>query len=271
MSIFVPNARILGTRHLAGGEGVGGLYRSEIALGEVLGPPAPGQFFMVRASGSSSDPLLPRALSALDYDPKRKVLSVCYRVYGAGTAALAALAKGAALEARGPYGNGFDLAEAAGAGEILLVGGGVGVPPLYLLAKALGKKKKRVTLFQGARSKGELLLVGEFARLGVHARISTDDGSRGFAGRVGALLGEQLPGVSKDSLVIACGPHPMMKDVAERCARAGLSCRVSLEEKMACATGVCLGCVVRLETDGGPKYVPTCTKGPVFDAARVVW
>ncbi|MEW6776973.1 MAG: dihydroorotate dehydrogenase electron transfer subunit [Bdellovibrionota bacterium] len=274
VSVFRPNAVLQRTRLLSGEAGVrGALYRSEIRLENAPRQVAPGQFFMVRASGGGSDPLLPRALSALDYDPRRGVLHVCYRLYGAGTAALAARKPGERLEVHGPYGNGFDLSEPQKKQTIVLVGGGVGVPPLYLLAKELSKKHE-VLLFQGAKAAAELLLVPDFRRLGVKVHVATDDGSKGFSGRVGELLGEhlsKLAALRPAPIIYVCGPHPMMKDVAARSKAAGLVCRVSLEEKMACATGICLGCVVLTEKAGAKKYVPSCTQGPVFDACEVVW
>lgn len=273
MSIFRPNAQIQKTRRLAGEQGaLGSLYRSSIYLEKGPKKVKPGQFFMVRSVAGTTAPLLARALSALDYDPEKSVLEVCYRIYGEGTAQLAHARAGDALQVYGPYGNGFDRKEIADR-PVVLVGGGVGVPPLYLLGKQLVGDEKKVVFLQGARSKGELLLVKELRKENIPVHVATDDGSSGFKGRVGELFGEKLPELTKGKkpIVYVCGPHPMMADIARRCAEAGLDCRVSLEEKMACATGICLACVVKVQKNGAEKNVPTCTKGPVFDAAEVVW
>ena len=273
MSIFRPNAQLQRTRLLAGEQGaLGSLYRSAIYIEKGPKKVKPGQFFMVRSVAGTSAPLLARALSALDYHPDESVLEVCYRIYGEGTAQLARARAGDGLQVYGPYGNGFDKKE-IGNRPVILVGGGVGVPPMYLWGKALVKDRKDVVLFQGARSKGDLLLLKEFRKEEIPVHVSTDDGSQGFKGRVGELFGKKLAELSKDKkpIVYVCGPHPMMADIARRCAEAQIECRVSLEEKMACATGICLACVVKVKVEGGEKNIPTCTKGPVFDAAEVCW
>lgn len=285
MSIFSPNARLSRTQLLAGEAGVrGALYRSAISLDDPPSDVKPGQFFMVRAmpgpggqagfgGACGSDPLLPRALSALDYEKRTGTLHVCYRIYGAGTALLASLAPGDPLQVYGPRGNGFALKE-VGRRPVVLVGGGVGVPPLYLWAKALKSARKEVLLFQGARTKKELLLLSEFRRLGVPVKVSTDDGSQGFKGRVGDLLRASVKTLEKSNphpIVYTCGPLPMMRDVAEAGRHAGFPCRVSMEERMACGSGVCLACVVPVERDGERKNVPSCIQGPVFDANEVIW
>lgn len=273
MSVFRPNAQLHKTRRLAGEQGErGSLYRSSIFLEKAPKKIKPGQFFMVRSMGGTSAPLLARALSALDYNPEKGVLHVCYRIYGAGTEQLARARAGDALQVHGPYGNGFDTKE-VGKRPVVLVGGGVGVPPLYLWGKHLKENGTKVTLLQGARTKKDLLLLDELRKLSIPVHVSTDDGSEGFKGRVGELFGELFSELTspRKPIVYVCGPHPMMRDVAARCAEAGLKCRVSLEERMACATGICLACVVKVRTEDGEKNIPSCTKGPVFDAAEVVW
>lgn len=276
MSVFEANAVLHRTKCLADlGQVRGSLFRSEIRLYQPARRVQPGQFFMIRPmAAQGSDPLLPRALSALDYDVGNGILSVCYRVYGKGTEALASLTKGGPLQVYGPHGNGFDLKELTRGRRAVLVGGGVGIPPLYLLAKALRERNRDVVVFQGARSAKELLIEREFKALGVDYHRASDDGSKGFRGVVGELFAQHAEVICADRkppIVYTCGPHPMMRDVALRAMSFGLECRVSMEERMACATGICLGCVVLLKTPEGEKYVPSCIKGPVYDAKHVVW
>ena len=223
------------------------------------------------------------------------------RVVGPGTSALGGVAEGTELELLGPLGQGFDLTAVA-AGEVILVGGGVGVPPLVHAAAELAPLTG--TALIGA-ARGEFLLCErEFAALGWQVQLATDDGSRGRHGLVTELLQQALARApARDAAVprqattttpeeqswaraagqarraptvLACGPHAMLRRCAELAAGFGAACQVALEEPMACGFGVCLGCAIRVhaphpDDPAGPTYALVCRDGPVFPAERVLW
>jgi len=155
-------------------------------------------------------------------------------------------------------------AHGAAGGRVLLVGGGIGVPPMLYLAQALGGD---CIAALGFRSADTAILTEEFRALGCDTRVATEDGSMGAKGFVPQCFPEE--GVSR---VYACGPAPMLKAAAEYARAHGVPCEVSLEERMACGVGACLGCACRLlREDGTEYYGHVCKDGPVFDAQRVVW
>lgn len=155
-------------------------------------------------------------------------------------------------------------AHGAVGGRVLLVGGGIGVPPMLYLAQALGGD---CIAALGFRSADTAILTEEFRALGCDTRVATEDGSMGVKGFVPQCFPEE--GVSR---VYACGPAPMLKAAAEYARAHGVPCEVSLEERMACGVGACLGCACRLlREDGTEYYGHVCKDGPVFDAQRVVW
>ena len=231
-----------------------------------------GQFAQIRVPGDAV--FLPRPFSFLAAEDDR--CAFLSRAVGPGTRALAGLAQGTELELLGPLGQGFDLAAVAVGGEVIVVGGGVGVPPLLHAAAELAPLAG--TALIGA-ARGELLLCEEeFASLGWRVRVATDDGSRGHHGFVTELLEQALvaaPGRGAPT-VLACGPHPMLRRCAELAAATGAACQVALEEPMACGFGVCLGCAIRVHSRNpddppGLAYALVCRDGPVFPAAQVLW
>jgi dihydroorotate dehydrogenase electron transfer subunit len=238
----------------------------------------PGQFVMLRVS-DGLDPLLRRpfgiyrtlgtfgrALGAKGSPSKMKGIELLYRVVGKGTAILSGRRPGETLGVLGPLGNGFpDPAEGS---SVVLVAGGMGIAPLYLLAKRLGAG----TLLFGARSKAENVLLKDFRGLGLRIKTATEDGSAGIKGLVTGLLEDEL---TPESVVYACGPVGMLKAAAAISEKAGARCLVSLERSMACGIGVCLGCAVRTKEHRGEKesrfYKMVCSDGPVFQSEEVDW
>ena len=232
-----------------------------------------GQFAQIRVPGDAV--FLPRPFSFLAAAADR--CTFLSRAIGPGTRALAGLAEGAELDLLGPLGHGFDLAAAA-AGEVILVGGGVGVPPLVHAAAELAPLTG--TALIGAARADFLLCEQQFADLGWHVQPATDDGSRGHHGFVTELLEHAFTRAAERDVqpptVLACGPHPMLHRCAELAAAAGASCQVALEEPMACGFGVCLGCAIRVHISNpddpeGPAYALVCRDGPVFPAEQVRW
>ncbi len=222
----------------------------------------PGQFVMVACSGQD-DPLLRRPFS-IHNTLADGSLQILFKVVGRGTGLLARKITGQRVDLIGPFGKGFELKRP---GAICLVGGGMGIAPLYLLAKEMrSSQENQDTVLLGAASAGELSgLNKQFLELGLEVHCATDDGSLGHHGFVTELL-RDLPAEIRS--VCVCGPFPMMKLVAAHCLENELHCQVSLETHMACGLGACLGCTVH-GSDGAYRHV--CKNGPVFNAQEVSW
>ena len=210
-----------------------------------------GQFVNVEIEGL----YLRRPLSVCDWEAGTVVL--VYKVVGAGTRKLARLRPGAALDLLTGLGNGFD-AGASGA-RPLLVGGGVGVPPLYGLARRLMAAGKQVTAALGFATAREAILVNELRALGVDTRVATIDGSLGVRG----LVTELFPAIGPVSYFYACGPAKMLRAVEDALPCDGES---SYEERMGCGFGACMGCTC--QTKNGPMRI--CKDGPVFRKGEVL-
>ncbi|RJQ27737.1 MAG: dihydroorotate dehydrogenase electron transfer subunit [Peptococcaceae bacterium] len=231
---------------------------------EAAGRAGPGQFVHVRC-GFSADPLLRRPLSVHDVDRGEGTLTLLYRVAGRGTALLAGLEPGAGISLMGPLGRGFSLPEADL--RVALVAGGIGVAPLYFLLKELVSRNFFVHVLVGAQTAEDLLLEDDFQSFGGRASFATDDGSRGYKGRVTGLL-EPLLASGDIDLVYACGPPAMLKRVAGLLTGAGVPGEVSLERHMGCGVGACLSCVCKVRSGA---YRRVCADGPVFPVEEVVW
>ncbi|MBD5118755.1 MAG: dihydroorotate dehydrogenase electron transfer subunit [Clostridiales bacterium] len=223
----------------------------ELRLSGDTGPiTAPGQFVNIQLDGC----FLRRPISVCHWDEDS--LTLVFKVVGKGTAALAELREGQTLDLLCGLGNGFDLSCCGQ--RPLLVGGGLGVAPLYGLAKALLAEGRKPTAVLGFNSKDDIFYEEEFRTLGVDTVITTVDGSAGVKGFVTDALPERY------DVFCACGPLPMMKAV---CAAAPTPGFVSLEERMGCGFGACMGC--SCETKAGSKRI--CRDGPVFAKEELLW
>lgn len=226
------------------------VYRM-VLEGDTSAITAPGQFVNVSIPGL----FLRRPISVCDWSENR--LTLIYKTVGKGTDRLSAMVPGEKLDLLTGLGNGYDLTKSGGAP--LLVGGGVGVPPLYGLAKALLSQGKSVDVVLGFNTASEIFYVSEFETLGAQVHIATADGSVGTRGFVTDVMGS-LP----YSYFYACGPLPMFRAM-ERVART--SGQYSFEERMGCGFGACVGCT--METALGPRRV--CKDGPVFEREVILW
>jgi len=255
-----------------------GYWRMRMTAPPEFASAAPGQFVMVRVNGAI-DPLLRRPFGVFDvgvHNPAQSgaatqpYFEMLYRVVGKGTAMLSTLHKTDLLDILGPLGKGFDLG--SDDEEKLIVGGGVGLAPLYLLAKELVKKSP-VRLFAGGRTRDDVLCITEFERLGVECYTATEDGSLGECGLVTEALLRRLDALDGKATIYACGPHGMLNAVANIAAERGISCQVSLEGYMACGVGACLGCVApgHLHSTDTPDFRCVCTEGPVFESGELKW
>ncbi|MCD6582511.1 MAG: dihydroorotate dehydrogenase electron transfer subunit [Desulfuromusa sp.] len=237
----------------------------------------PGQFVMFRVQ-RSLPPLLRRPFGIFragflpadcDNMPPKEFIELIYKVVGSGTEIMQGLHHGDPVELLGPLGEGFDLGVPEE--EKILVGGGIGLVPLYMLAEKT-VETSRVRLLMGGRTRDDIITVTEFERLGVETYVSTEDGSLGDEGLVTKVLERKLDKYPK-STVFACGPMPMIEAVQKICFDRGTPLQVSLEALMACGVGACLGCVIKGagHTDVKPRYLCTCTSGPVFNAEDIDW
>ncbi|MBI4827497.1 MAG: dihydroorotate dehydrogenase electron transfer subunit [Nitrospinae bacterium] len=251
------NCAVLENRPLAGG-----FFYLSLKPDQPFGAITPGQFVMIRC-GDGLDPLLRRPMSVADFAPDGSRLGLLIQQKGKGTELLAELQAGAHVDVIGLFGNGFDPPR----GRVWMVAGGTGIAPFMGYVQTHRAQAGSLTVFLGARSAESLLMRDVFERAHVALRIATDDGSAGHHGLVTALLEKALANETPPEMILACGPEPMMTAVAALAARRGVPCGVSLEARMACGFGACLGCVTKVK---GPElYVTVCQKGPVFDAAQI--
>ena len=240
-----------------------------------------GKFVMLRLA-AGDDPLLGRPFAIYDADKTSGRVEVVYAVVGKGTTRLTTLRPGDPIRLWGPLGNGWaEALRGQTPKNLVLVAGGVGNAPFYLLIKEqLEAAKKdpvnapKLTFVFGARSAERLSCVDDFRALGVDVRLATEDGSAGTKGFVTDVFPEILPDdvASEGVRLLCCGPHPMLKAVAKYSEARGFECWTSLESPMACGLGICFSCVVDWKTDDGTwDYKRTCADGPVFDASRLRW
>ena len=218
--------------------------------GDVSGVERPGQFVNLRLEGR----FLRRPISV--FDRTEDGITLIYKAVGEGTRQLARMTEGEALDALTGLGNGYDLSRAGD--SPLLLGGGVGVPPLYWLARELRAQGKRVTAVLGFNTGAEVFGEAEFRSLGCDTVVTTVDGSCGRKGFVTDALPEAY------SYFYACGPMPMLRAVNRAAVTEG---EFSLEERMGCGFGACMGCSIR--TAEGFKRV--CREGPVFRKSEILW
>ena len=230
----------------------------------------PGQFVQVLLPSQGFDPLLRRPLGYLRRDETRGTVQLLVRIRGRGTALLRSVRQGDQLGILGPLGRGFTT---GGEGPLLMIAGGVGLVPIFDLAATLAGMTS-VTVVYGARSAVDLYEIEALRTMPVELLLTTDDGSVGRRGTVMAALAELDAGggLSRYRRFYACGPKPMLAAVQALMEARDIPGEFSLEERMACGFGACLGCVVPIGTaDGGVAYRRVCTEGPVFFASEVIF
>ena len=223
---------------------------------------ASGQFVGVYPGNKSN--LLPRPISICEVKKEESILRLVYRVQGEGTKEFSQLEPGEDIWILGILGNGFSKEEGKGK-KVLLMGGGIGVPPMLQLAKELEAES---TVILGYRNE-ELFLKKEFEPYG-KVLTATEDGSVGIKGNVMNVIEKEQP---EADLIYACGPLPMLKAIKEYAAKKNIPAYLSLEERMACGVGACLGCVCKTTKKDHHSHVDNariCTDGPVFLAENVL-
>ena len=227
----------------------------------------PGQFLHVKV-GQGIDPLLRRPFSVHRVDTVSGRIELLYRVVGQGTDLLRRMTVGESINVMGPLGHGFDLTGDFKRGVI--VAGGMGGAPVFFLIDSLLALGKDVTLMWGVGDGREIIGTDYYERLGVQILISTEDGSRGHTGYVTGLLDEFLEDKKDDPSLrgFVCGPECMVIPVQQRAVHTCFEWQASLEERMACAVGVCQGCAVTILNRG---FQMVCKDGPVFDLKEIVF
>lgn len=246
----------------------------------------PGQFAMVRILGRS-DVLLRRPMSIFDVQApdgrtrshrpaQPHILRLLYKIVGRGTRIMAELRTGDKVGLLAPLGHGFFeeeyLPRAHECDEILHVAGGIGIAALLLPAKQLAEAGFRQRLFFGARTQDDLVGIKEFKPVVRAMLLATENGSAGYRGFVTRPLEEYLTKhTNRKFLLMVCGPWAMLRATVELAKRFRHSCLVSMENRMGCGLGVCLGCAIRVPGTGHEAYQRVCTEGPVFWADKVVW
>lgn len=222
-----------------------------ILLGDTSDITKPGQFINLQLEGK----FLRRPISICDYDDKS--ITIIYKVVGAGTEQMAQMLPGTKIDILVGLGNGFDTAKCAD--NALLIGGGVGVPPMYNLAKKLIAEGKKVSVILGFNSSEDVFYEDEFKSIGADVYVATADGSYGTKGFVTDVMKD----LSYDYF-FTCGPEPMFKAIEKIAVTSG---QYSFEERMGCGFGACMGC--SCETKYGYKRI--CKDGPVMEREEIVW
>lgn len=228
--------------------------------GATLPPIFPGQFLNIFINHSQT--FLRRPISICNYDSQKNEIWIMVKKLGKGSEILCNSKVGDTYDIILPLGKGFSLPTGDNNGKILLIGGGVGIAPLYFFGQWLAMLDIKFTLLTGARSKNELTFIDEFKEL-CDVNICTDNGEEGFKGVV-----TDHPIMNNEwTRIYSCGPLPMMKAVAKVAVAKHIKCEVSLENRMACGIGACLCCVE--QTVDGNQCV--CTQGPVFNIEDLKW
>jgi dihydroorotate dehydrogenase electron transfer subunit len=258
--MFQCNALIMENINIAPG-----YHRIRLLAPEITAAAHPGQFIQIRVGdGETTDPLLARPISIYRIDLPGNSIELIYKTVGRGTQRLAGKNSGRTLEIIGPIGNGFTLPDPAR--KVGLIGGGVGMPPLYCFAEKLRAERPdlQMTLFYGGRSRTDLLELENWKRLGVEVYTATEDGTYGVQGLVIKIILEKIS-TEKFDYIAACGPKPMLRAVREFALANRIPGEFSLEAHMACGVGACLGCVCKTEHG----YRRVCVDGPVFPLSEV--
>lgn len=243
-----------------------GFYDMAVHCPEITEKARAGQFVNLLCGEKS----LRRPISICELNKEEGILRMVYQVRGEGTAWLSRLSDGDTVNILGPLGNGFNIPTKAK--SMILVGGGIGTPPLLGAAKAFmaSGENRSVTAILGFRNSAAVILEDDYRKISQKAIVTTDDGSYGRHSLVTAPLEEELEQGACD-VIIACGPLPMLKAVSLVGTERNIQTFVSMEQRMGCGVGACLACVCKTKHAGEEMYSRVCTHGPIFNASKVVW
>ena len=266
-------------------------YKMRIFCPGIAAKATPGQFVMIRVH-RFLDPFLRRPFGIHSVCGEKDSLrdkecpsciEILYRMVGKGTLLLSEKEKDEEIDLLGPLGNGFSVDH--NLTTAVLVAGGIGVAPLFFLAQALQNMKGKTTgqikliVFVGGETKDDILCLKEFNTLGARLKVSTNDGSVGIKGLVTDLLLDFLsnppPSKNQSVMLFGCGPSPMLRTLSDIALSHDIPCQISLESRMACGVGACLGCAVptvnTIREIREISYQRVCKEGPIFDSTVVLW
>lgn len=238
-----------------------GVFSFTILCPEVAELAVCGQFVHIRVEGYT----LRRPISICEVDKEKGTIRIVFEIRGSGTDKLSCLNVGDDVDMIAPIGNGFTVKETAEGKRVIVVGGGIGVPPMLETAKA----HKKATALLGFRDYSRVILVDDFRKNGIETIVCTDDGSVGIKGTIAEPLRNELSKGDVEA-VFACGPKPMLAAIIDAAKEYGVFCEVSLEERMGCGVGACVGCVCKINRNGEEKLLRVCKDGPVFNAEEVI-
>lgn len=232
---------------------------------EIANKAKPGQFIEVKVS-KTYEPFLKRPISIYNVDKENSIIEFIFQVRGRGTKILSEIQEGEMITVIGPLGNGtFNINNCK---NIAIIGGGIGIFPLYELAKT-SKGKTNINTYLGFRNKDFVVLEDEFKEVSNSLTITTDDGTYGESGYAIDYLISDFEKQNIDG-IFACGPLPMLRKVKEFAESKNIYCQISLEQRMACGIGACMGCSVKAKTpEDSPWYARVCKDGPVFQCNKV--
>lgn len=238
------------------------IFKFSVLSEEMAKQAMPGQFLEIKVS-ETLDPFLRRPISIYNVDKEKGILEFIFMVKGRGTELLAKKEKGELIDIVGPLGGrGFEIKEYK---NVAIIGGGIGIFPLHEFAK-IAKQTANVNMYIGFRNKDFVILEKEFTKVSNEFTLTTDDGSYGKNGFAINYLKEDCKAKNIDA-IYACGPLPMLKAVQQFAIESNIPCQLSLEEKMGCGIGTCMGCAVKIS--GEDKYARVCKEGPIFEATQV--
>lgn len=240
-----------------------GIYKYTVNAPKIAKLAKPGQFLEIKVS-DNDEPFLRRPISIFNLD--EDTVEFIFQVKGKGTDILSKREEGELIDIMGPLGFGtFKIQEYK---NVAIIGGGIGIYPLYELAKQLQGKAKNINTYLGFRNRSLVTCEKEFEKLSNKLTITTDDGSykgKGFA--INYLINDSK--IEKPDIIFACGPLPMLKSIREFAIKEDITCQISLEERMGCGIGACLGCAVKVISGKEERYGHVCKEGPVFYATDV--
>ncbi|MCD8180649.1 MAG: dihydroorotate dehydrogenase electron transfer subunit [Firmicutes bacterium] len=248
----VENCRLIRKKEIADG-----IFDFVIESEDIAGETQCGQFLHINCGEST---FLRRPISICDAGNGE--VRFIFEVKGKGTEELAKKEVGDYIDVMGPLGHGFEIK--SGVKNPVIIGGGIGVFPLYKLAREL----KTADVFLGFRSKDRVVMEEEFERTAKTVIVGTDDGSYGYNGYIASAM-EQYLSFHDCDMIYSCGPMPMLKAVKKIAEDRGIRCQISLEQRMGCGIGACLVCSCETNKEGSDKYAKVCTNGPVFYSEEV--
>ncbi len=250
------------------------IYLMKLRAPKIVQEALPGQFIQIKC-GKNNYPLLRRPLSIHRIDKEKGEIYILFQVVGEGTKLLSQRAIGDDLDIMGPIGNGFNIYPESK--KIMIVGGGIGVAPLMALCEESIRQGKEVRALIGALKKELVLGEESFKILGAKVDVATDDGSYKHHGLVTDLLEKIIKEGWLADQIFACGPKSMLGKITEIALQVNINCQVSLEERMACGIGACLGCVCKIKINNRKEdkakfeYKRICVDGPIFKGSEVIW